>query len=258
MLHVPSQTSSQTSCHSYQCLPGARQWMVVVQRIVHVCVPWPGALAAWPGVTHSEQKDDGIWAEQEMFDMARQDHREFHDLCKSLLCFEPSSRLTAAKAVEHQFFNLDITPEYSEESLLLYPDAPIPPPTMPPPVNAAASKVADAGSGMPSLSGVSSGLAGVVGLDEFPRGTASDAVGPAGPSTFYQGLAPNTAVAQQVSYSLHVPCVLSPIRKCLCVGPCLRPFFARLCVGSFASVRSSASVRVLASLPQCVATTLRC
>ena len=174
--------------------------------------------------------------------MARQDHREFHDLCKSLLCFEPSSRLTAAKAVEHEFFHLDITPEYSEESLLLYPDAPIPPPTMPPPVNAAASKVVDAGSGMPSLSGVSSGLAGVVGLDEFPRGTASDAVGPAGPSTFYQGLAPNTAVAQQVSYgvySLHVACVLSPIRKfrkCLCVGACLRRFCARVCVRLFASV----------------------
>jgi hypothetical protein len=154
--------------------------------------------------------------------MARQDHREFHDLCKSLLCFEPGSRLTAAKAVEHQFFNLDITPEYSEESLLLYPDAPIPPPTMPPPVNAAASKVADAGSGMPSLSGVSSGLAGVLGLDEFPRGTASDAVGPAGPSTFYQGLAPNTAVAQQVSL------------VCTC-RVCCR-LFARVCVLALACV----------------------
>ena len=130
--------------------------------------------------------------------MARQDHREFHDLCKKLLSFEPNSRVTAAKAVEHEFFHLDITPEYSEESLLLYPDAPIPPPTMPPPVNPAASKVAVAGAGMSSLSAVGSGLVGVVSLDQFPRGTASDAVGPAGPSTFYQGLAPNTDAAQQV------------------------------------------------------------
>ena len=53
--------------------------------------------------------------------MARQDHREFHDLCKKLLSFEPNSRVTAARAVEHEFFHLDITPEYSEESLLTVP-----------------------------------------------------------------------------------------------------------------------------------------
>ena len=47
--------------------------------------------------------------------MARQDHREFHDLCKKLLSFEPNSRVTAAKAVEHEFFHLDITPEHIKE-----------------------------------------------------------------------------------------------------------------------------------------------
>jgi hypothetical protein len=92
----------------------------------------------------------------EMFDMTREDHQEFHDLCKKLLSFEPNSRMGAAKAMEHKFFNLEIVPEYSEASLLLYPDAPIPPPTMPPPVNAIGSKAA-AGSG--SIAGVSSGIA---------------------------------------------------------------------------------------------------
>eukprot|EP00802_Teleaulax_amphioxeia_P005253 Tamp_05257.p1 GENE.Tamp_05257~~Tamp_05257.p1 ORF type:complete len:538 (-),score=100.26 Tamp_05257:1413-2891(-) len=157
----------------------------------------------WPedATTDSQRAVERMRPLEEMFDMARQDHREFHDLCKKLLSFEPNSRVTAAKAVEHEFFHLDITPEYSEESLLLYPDAPIPPPTMPPPVNPAASKVAVAGAGMSSLSAVGSGLVGVVSLDQFPRGTASDAVGPAGPSTFYQGLAPNTDAAQQDLYS---------------------------------------------------------
>ena len=35
-----------------------------------------------------------------MFDLSRQDHREFHDLCKQLLFFEPQSRLAASKAME--------------------------------------------------------------------------------------------------------------------------------------------------------------
>ena len=96
--------------------------------------------------------------------MARHDHREFHDLCKQLLAFEPDSRVTAAEAFEHKFFHLDITPEYGEESLLVHPDAPIPPLTMPPPWNPAPSEVAVAGSGLFSLSGVGSGWAGVVGL----------------------------------------------------------------------------------------------
>lgn len=125
--------------------------------------------------------------EQEMFDMSRPDHKQFHDLCKKLLAFEPHSRVTAATAMEHEFFHLDITPEYTEESLLLYPDAPIPPPTMPAPINQASSKP-----------GVASVAMGIAGMTQFPRSAAAaDAVGPAGPSTFHQGMAPNADAAQQ-------------------------------------------------------------
>lgn len=126
--------------------------------------------------------------------MTRKDHREFHDLCQRLLSFEPNSRLGAAKAMEHEFFQLEITPEYSEESLLLYPDAPIPPPTMPPPVNAAASKQAAA-----SLSGASASMASATVATHFPpRGGAADATGPSGPSIFPQGIPPAADAAQQV------------------------------------------------------------
>ena len=126
--------------------------------------------------------------------MSRKDHREFHDLCKKLLSFEPNSRLGAAKAMEHEFFHLDITPEYSEASLLLYPDAPIPPPTMPPPVNAVVSKATAA-----SLSGVSASMASAATASNFPpRGGAADATGPSGPSIFPQGIPPAADAAQQV------------------------------------------------------------
>lgn len=132
---------------------------------------------------------------EEMFDMSRADHRQFHDLCCQLLSFEPNSRLSADKAMGHEFFHLDIAPEYNEESLLQYPDAPIPPPTMPPPVNHAV-KVPGA-SGVSGLSGVSSSVVGVGGMTQFPRAVAADELGLSVASSFHQGLAPNTDTPQQ-------------------------------------------------------------
>ena len=133
---------------------------------------------------------------QDMFDLSRQDHRQFHDLCQQLLLFEPQTRFTAAKAIEHEFFQLNIIPEYTEETLLLYPDAPIPPPTMPPPVQHTVSKLAAAS--VSSVAGVSSGLVDVTGITQFPRSAFVDAVGPSGPTTFHQGLPPTTDSSQQV------------------------------------------------------------
>jgi len=143
----------------------------------------------WPEDSSSDslQAVERMRPLEEMFDMSRPDHKQFHDLCKKLLAFEPHSRVTAATAMEHEFFHLDITPEYTEESLLLYPDAPIPPPTMPAPINQASSKP-----------GVASVAMGIAGMTQFPRSAAAaDAVGPAGPSTFHQGMAPNADAAQQ-------------------------------------------------------------
>ena len=115
-----------------------------------------------------------------MFNLEREDHRLFHDLCRTLLLFEPAKRkelrakrescrprlyfsshvkqravgrcvdpascilgsngtgdvrfgagVRAADALDHAFFKLEPEKEYSDATLLQYPDVPIPPPTMP-------------------------------------------------------------------------------------------------------------------------------
>jgi len=126
--------------------------------------------------------------------MDRQDHREFHNLCKQLLAFEPQSRVTAAKAMEHEFFHLNITPEYSEMSLLQYPDAPIPPPHMPPPLSQPAARMPVGVAGVSTYAS-SGGTLVMAGIAQYPRSDAADAVGPSGPSTFLQGTAPNSSNA---------------------------------------------------------------
>jgi len=68
---------------------------------------------------------------KEIFNLEREDHRQFFDLCRSLLLFEPAKRNRAAEALNHPFFKLEPEREFTEASLLQYPEVPIPPPTMP-------------------------------------------------------------------------------------------------------------------------------
>ena len=149
--------------------------------------------------------------------MDRQDHRQFHDLCKQLLAFEPQSRVTAAKAMEHEFFHLNITPEYSEMSLLQYPDAPIPPPHMPPHLSQPAARMPVGVAGVSTWAS-SEGTLVMAGIAQYPRSDAADAVGPSGPSTFLQGAAPNSSnasndVPQQVIFRFFPPsCALRVTR----------------------------------------------
>eukprot|EP00293_Proteomonas_sulcata_P008884 CAMPEP_0184302838 /NCGR_PEP_ID=MMETSP1049-20130417/12713_1 /TAXON_ID=77928 /ORGANISM="Proteomonas sulcata, Strain CCMP704" /LENGTH=292 /DNA_ID=CAMNT_0026614223 /DNA_START=1 /DNA_END=879 /DNA_ORIENTATION=+ len=91
----------------------------------------------WPGdaTLESVKAVQRMKPLRELFDLNRQDHRNFCDLCKKLLLFEPGTRITALKALDHPFFQTEIEPEFSEGTLMQYPDAPIPPPTMPPPAS---------------------------------------------------------------------------------------------------------------------------
>ncbi|EKX41499.1 hypothetical protein GUITHDRAFT_88400 [Guillardia theta CCMP2712] len=68
-----------------------------------------------------------------MFDLSREDHRQFYDLCRELMILDPNSRMTASASLNHPFFQLNIEPDFTDLTLLQYPDAPIPPSTMPAP-----------------------------------------------------------------------------------------------------------------------------
>ena len=81
--------------------------------LVKFCAAWCGscrrfvpafdALATqYPGVEFVTVDVDGV---QEVFNAQ----------------FAGCSRVSATKAMEHPFFHLDITPEYNQDSLLLYP-----------------------------------------------------------------------------------------------------------------------------------------
>jgi hypothetical protein len=55
----------------------------------------------WPDVANQEsiKAVQKLKPLQEMFDLTRQDHAQFYDLCKRLLTFEPNRRECSARAL---------------------------------------------------------------------------------------------------------------------------------------------------------------